>query len=876
MGLFGALFAGVSGLDSQSNKIGIISNNISNSNTVGYKQGQASFDTLVVPSSNTGAFSPGGTIGNTQQLVNQQGIISATTSPTDVAISGGGLMFVSSAPLTTGSQVDPLFTRAGSFTQDANGNFVNANGYYLLGLPINSVTGQPIANNVQNMTTVNVSSSATGSATPTSNIILAANFDANQTPLLGAGRTVQLTNSLNANNTNTSIIVGNDVAGQDSTPGIVRGDSFNIVSSGTGVSKTDAFTYGGFTIGRSVTSTYSSAAGKTAENIPVGNGAGGLGDGNNILDTETGVTLTGKGNDTVQVAVTNASAYSATAPNNYVSLSGITDTQAQALGLSGANEINGEWQVLSKTGNNLVLQLASGSVTTNTNTTTGTVSNRTNNFQGNIMDATTETDAFLNSTDSLSNYTSLALNFSINVSGVGTTTLKYSSSPDPTTGTFNNLDTLATAINDATNSGLTARVTNGRIYIGATDADNGVTFINGDAVGTGATAVAGSQQNGINWIQELDLQPTIPTNTPGNSVPYRFNSLQSLATAINTADPSNLTAVVKNPSESATLQINEANSQQTINFSDGGGATTNVGSLLSEFGFQSQGNGLSTIGTGQGGVYTLKSTGTLAQTYNALSAQTDMSSGAVPAQFSKDITIYDALGKSHTIAINVSKLDTATSTWAVELTAVPASDLQNGGNDGKGQIVAGTVTFDGTGKIISEVGLGSTIAINWNPQTVGANPSSLTLDLGLSSTTNTGLTQAAGGFNVATDTQNGSPTGQLTGVSIDSNGFVIASFSNGQTQKEFQVPLANFTNPDGLESVSGDAYQATLASGSVNPEFAGQSGVGTFTPSALEQSNVDLSTQLTNLIVAQQAYGANSKLLTVADQLLQQLDSIIQ
>ncbi|MGA2257608.1 MAG: flagellar hook-basal body complex protein, partial [Thermoguttaceae bacterium] len=170
-------------------------------------------------------------------------------------------------------------------------------------------------------------------------------------------------------------------------------------------------------------------------------------------------------------------------------------------------------------------------------------------------------------------------------------------------------------------------------------------------------------------------------------------------------------------------------------------------------------------------------------------------------------------------------------------------------------------------------------SINWNPQTVGAAQSNITMDLGSAinqNSTNPGLTQAAGSYNVTTDNQNGAPTGQLTGVTIDKNGFVIASFSNGQTQKMYQIPLANFTNPDGLLALSGNAYEATLESGPINPVLAGTSGVGTFTPSALEQSNVDLSTQLTNLIVAQQAYGANSKVLTVADTLLQQLDQIIQ
>jgi flagellar hook protein FlgE len=255
-----------------------------------------------------------------------------------------------------------------------------------------------------------------------------------------------------------------------------------------------------------------------------------------------------------------------------------------------------------------------------------------------------------------------------------------------------------------------------------------------------------------------------------------------------------------------------------------------------------------------------------------------MSSGAVTPEFTKDITIFDSLGQSHTIAMNVAKI--ATGEWAVEFTSVPPGDVVSSDHSSPsdGQIAAGTMLFNTDGVLTTASGL-SSFTINWNQQTVGASPSTVTLNLGLGATSNSsgvGITQAAGAFNVSTDEQNGAPTGELTGVSIDQNGFVIAAFSNGQTQKMFQIPLANFTNPNGLEAVSGDAYQATLASGPANPELAGTSGVGTFTPSALEQSNVDLSTQLTDLIVAQQAYGANSKLLTVADALLQELDQIIQ
>jgi flagellar hook protein FlgE len=245
-----------------------------------------------------------------------------------------------------------------------------------------------------------------------------------------------------------------------------------------------------------------------------------------------------------------------------------------------------------------------------------------------------------------------------------------------------------------------------------------------------------------------------------------------------------------------------------------------------------------------------------------------MSSGAVTPQFTHDITVYDAQGQSHTVALNFVKL--ATNKWAVEATAVPASDVVS--THGDGLIGSGIISFNGDGSLATDSL--PALTADW---TGGAAASTISVDFGLDEVAGgTAQTTQAAGASTMQATQNGAPTGELTGVSIDQNGFVIAGFSNGQTQKLYQIPLAVVNNPDGLEGVSGDAYQQTLSSGEPTLNFANQGGAGQFTPSALEQSNVDLSTQLTNLIVAQQAYGANSKVLTIADQLLQQLDQIIQ
>ena len=106
--------------------------------------------------------------------------------------------------------------------------------------------------------------------------------------------------------------------------------------------------------------------------------------------------------------------------------------------------------------------------------------------------------------------------------------------------------------------------------------------------------------------------------------------------------------------------------------------------------------------------------------------------------------------------------------------------------------------------------------------------------------------------------QNGVPVGQLSSVAIDKNGFITASYSNGQTQKLYQIPLAQFTNPDQLTPLSSNVYEQSEASGVVNLAQAGNGGAGTIASSSLEASNVELANELTTMIIAQRSYEANA------------------
>ncbi|PPQ27616.1 flagellar hook protein FlgE [Rhodopila globiformis] len=185
MSVLGAMNTAVSGLDAQSVALSNISNNIAGSSTVGYKQAQTNFETMVLGS--TPGISPqlGGTTTSTRLDVSTPGQVQNTGVNTDIAINGSGFLVVNSGASSPANGY--LLTQAGSFRPDAQGNLVNAAGYYLQGQPTNAA-GQPItltgnvaaqASNLTNLTTVNVANVSVAS-TPTTSMTFTANLPASQ------------------------------------------------------------------------------------------------------------------------------------------------------------------------------------------------------------------------------------------------------------------------------------------------------------------------------------------------------------------------------------------------------------------------------------------------------------------------------------------------------------------------------------------------------------------------------------------------------------------------------------------------------------------------------------------------------------------------
>jgi flagellar hook protein FlgE len=264
----------------------------------------------------------------------------------------------------------------------------------------------------------------------------------------------------------------------------------------------------------------------------------------------------------------------------------------------------------------------------------------------------------------------------------------------------------------------------------------------------------------------------------------------------------------------------------------------------------------------------------------------------VKPDFTIQVPVSDSKGGKQTLEIDLLKSSTPNQ-WYAEIVAVPASSVTSGAGLANGQIATGVIAFTPNGQydpanttLFADpnnptISLGASNAaapaagqVNW-ASSLGVDAQSVTLSLGASGAAG-GLTQFDSPSAVSQVTSNGTTFGDLTSIKIDDNGFVTAVFDNGVTRQIAQVALATVPNPDGLTQLSGDAYRVSTASGNFTFKSAGTGGAGTISPSSLESSTVDLSTEFTNLITTQQAYSASSKVITTADNMMQDLMNVIR
>ncbi|MHB1021422.1 MAG: flagellar hook protein FlgE [Acidobacteriaceae bacterium] len=255
-----------------------------------------------------------------------------------------------------------------------------------------------------------------------------------------------------------------------------------------------------------------------------------------------------------------------------------------------------------------------------------------------------------------------------------------------------------------------------------------------------------------------------------------------------------------------------------------------------------------------------------AQTTQNISLTTNLdSSAATGTQFSTTMTMYDSLGSAHNATVTFTKASPTQWNYSIGL---PAADYTGAATNN-----TGTLTFDATGKLVSPAsnvsgiqfaGLtdgASNLNFNWNLYDANSNPV---------------VSQSASSSTVSATNQDGFAAGQYQGFSVDASGVISAQFDNGHTEKIGQVAVATVNNTEGLQRLGNNSYATTTGSGQASIGVAGLGGRGAIADNSLEASNVDISTEFANLIVAQRAFEANSKTVTAFDTISQETINLIR
>lgn len=235
---------------------------------------------------------------------------------------------------------------------------------------------------------------------------------------------------------------------------------------------------------------------------------------------------------------------------------------------------------------------------------------------------------------------------------------------------------------------------------------------------------------------------------------------------------------------------------------------------------------------------------------------------AVGDTHSLGITAYDSAGSSHELQITFTNTAPGQWTWTA---SSPTAGIGPSGT--------GAVSFNANGSLAAFTYPGGASSLSLTP------PNGATVNIAINAGTVGGIDGLVG-FSGASDSvvssQNGYAAGDLINLVVDSHGVISGAFSNGTSRPLAKVALASFTNPAGLASTGNNTWEVSANSGDPVIGFAGETVSDSITPGALESSNVDLSLEFTNMIIAQRGYQADARVITTADQMLNEVVNMRQ
>lgn len=844
MTLFSGLKVSTSGLQAQGTKMGAISDNIANVNTVGYKRTDVQFSTLVTERIRETKFVPGGVLARPRQQVDLQGQLIGSSASTDLAVSGKGFFIVTeksgsvsrtdTAATATGttsavsgsggiSSDELRYTRAGSFRADASGFLKNSAGFYLQGWAVNregQVTQdgsiQSVVENSPtefNLESVNVNRIATV-AEATTNLRLRANLPAE------AGA---------------QALVGMYPAFVMTTINRVISDGVAPLNALTSTRATAAVSAARLVLERGGTIAQAATAAETA----AVNAGASAAEGQEIEDRING---------TSAVAASNAQAYSAAdveAVIRAIAVRGpttqIVDPGAVGVNITGDGTLSttSQYQIAVRTAVNLMMRdnpsavAAISTAVQNALTAAGvTAANAALVGAAITGTAVVVDDLDVAATDSV--------RYGSNLAAVSTTPAKEML--DLALPSGNAQFSSTTTVFDAEGVEHSVRYdwykiqsdSNGSTFGSSADLLSANTW----AVRLASDAVTGLR-SGLNGFDASDNA----ASTGNNEATATTSTLDST---------------------SYTGKITDASAVETPRFAvwtgSKGTPNTTTGAPSAE-----QNRAVVTTDTlffrfnGDGsleGVYTQP---TLDDASRVLSRATNANDPVKMIQVAVGAVEADPDGTTSTSATNTNLVR------AIPAKRLDGTVVATGGTSPFGAQGAQSLVFDW------DIGRPTNVAI-----AAGGTPSTPFSGTGLD-----GISQFASGE--ATPTletffvgQDGLRAGVVSGVTVDEEGLMTAIYDNGATRKIYKIPLASFTDPNGLINATGNIYQESRDSGAKVIQEAQQGVNGSIAGSALEQANVDLGTEFTDMIVTQQAFTANTRAITTTDEMLTDINNMVR
>lgn len=853
-----SLWSGVSGLQAHQVAMDVEGNNISNVNTTGFKYSRADFGTMfsqtvkiaTAPTDGRGGSNPlqiglGVSVSSTTRI-HSQGSVQTTDKNTDVAINGDGFFMVSDDGGLTN-----YLTRSGDFKLDAYGNFVNNAGFVVQGWNINwdtqSIDSSRTPQNIFIDPGMHIPAAQSTEVAIKANLNSGLNIGTASRPIYGLdsihGFNKKTSETKDENDTGTTqFYTTSKNAVEVTEKGVDAGSLFN--ANGTGLNLRD---------GQGIWVSYADAKYSTNQlgfnafdpNLHQNQTAAFWGNGNQKTRLDIVINGVVIQNDTIG-SIDEAIAYinTFTAPTDARQGTGVRAVKnADGSGIDFVND-NADGTTDNMKNINLVVNAnntAGEAWTATWNAATNTF-NQYTQIQQNNASLWTATGGQAGTQNNLTGGRSAQI----------ITAHKYIYSSSPQTlppmynpdGGFNYIP--------GTNAQPPAWNGTDAATIGSQNYYNAV--MNGSLLNTNIRTFHTTED--LRELLQRDARYGVDYDGSGKFAAADVN--ENVKVVVNSSGAFSLTNVNKT-SNSPTLTA--PGGQGPLNFGPHN-MNFNITAYTDERGTVSTNDAFTKIFKGLDGSFPAGN-------------QVKQSELLKLSAFSAGLEIYDSLGSKHTLEVQFVKQSTTQdggNEWQMIIRVPEPAEINTTG-EGPNNIIVGTARFNNDGSLS-----------NYNPRTINFSPNNgaapnqqIKLSFGTSGS-NDGLVSSNSASTLTGQATDGYTSGNLKpdAIRVDDKGNILGEFTNGKTFAVAKMAMASVANNSGLEEIGGNLFKVTANSGAIVVGEAGTGGRGEMKTSALEMSNVDLSRSLTELIIIQRGYQANSKTISTSDQMLQTLIQLKQ